>query len=61
MLVWSANRSSPLCHVVIEHTLGGAVSRVDGDATAFNHRDVQYSFLSFGVCTAPEEAGKCVR
>jgi hypothetical protein len=23
MLVWSANRSSPLCHVVIEHTLDG--------------------------------------
>jgi hypothetical protein len=29
MLVWSANRPSPLCHVVIEHTLGGAVSRID--------------------------------
>jgi hypothetical protein len=50
-----------LCHVVIEHTLGGAVSRIDRNATAFNHRDVQYSFLSLGVCGAPEEAGKWVR
>jgi hypothetical protein len=40
MLVWSANRSSPLCHVVIEHTLGGAVSRIDRNTTAFNYRDV---------------------
>jgi FAD/FMN-containing dehydrogenase len=61
MVAWSAHRPSPLCHVVIEHTLGGAVSRRDRDATAFNHRDVQYSFLSLGVCTAPSEAEKCVR
>jgi hypothetical protein len=61
MLAWSANRPSPLCHVVIEHTLGGAVSRIDRNATAFNYRDVQYSFLSLGVCTAPAEAEKCVR
>jgi hypothetical protein len=60
MLAWSANRLSPLCHVVIEHTLGGAVSRIDRNVTAFNHRDVQYSFLSLGVCTALEEAEKCV-
>jgi FAD/FMN-containing dehydrogenase len=50
-----------LCHVVIEHTLGGAVSRIDRNVTAFNHRDVQYSFLSLGVCTALEAAEKCVR
>jgi hypothetical protein len=61
MLAWSANRPSPLCHVVIEHTLGGAVSRIDRDATASNHRDVQFSFLSLGVCTAPAKAEKCVR
>ena len=29
MLVWSVHRPSSLCHVVIEHTLGGAVSRID--------------------------------
>ena len=38
-----AHRSSPLCHVVLEHTLGGAVSRIDRDATASSHRDVQYT------------------
>ena len=61
MLSWSANRPSPLCHVVIEHTLGGAVSRIDRNATAFDHRDVQYSFLSLGVCAAPAEAETCAR
>jgi FAD binding domain/Berberine and berberine like len=61
MVACCAYRPSPLCHVVIEHTLGGAVSRQDRDVTAFNHRDVQYSFLSLGVCTAPSEAEKCVR
>jgi hypothetical protein len=61
MLAWSANRPSPSCHVVIEHTLGGTVSRIERNATAFKHRDVQYSFLSLGMCTAPLEAEKCVR
>ena len=61
MLSWSANRPSPLCHVVLEHTLGGAVSRIDRNATAFDHRDVQYSFLSLGVCAAPAEAETCAR
>ena len=37
------------------------MSRVDGDATAFNHRDVPYSFLSLGVCPDPAEADKCIR
>jgi FAD/FMN-containing dehydrogenase len=55
------HRPSPICHVVIEHTLGGAVSRVDREATAFNHRDVRYSFMSLGVCADPAEAEKCVR
>jgi FAD/FMN-containing dehydrogenase len=58
---YCAQRPSPICHVVLEHTLGGAVSRVDREATAFNHRDVQYSFTSLGVCTDPAEAAKCVR
>jgi hypothetical protein len=58
---YCAQRPSPICHVVIEHTLGGAVSRVDRGATAFNHRDVQYSFMSLGVCTDPAKAKKCVR
>ena len=37
------------------------MSRVDREATAFNHRDVQYSFMSLGVCTDPAEAEQCVR
>jgi hypothetical protein len=61
MIAHCAHPPSPLCHVVIEHTLGGAVSRIDTDATAFNHRDVQYSFLSLGVCTGPAEAETCIR
>jgi hypothetical protein len=61
MVAYCANRPSPMCHAVIEHTLGGAVSRVDREATAFNHRDVPYSFISLGVCTDPAEAETCVR
>jgi len=61
MVTYCANRPSPICHAVIEHTLGGAVSRVDREATAFNHRDVPYSFISLGVCTDPAEAETCVR
>ncbi|HEV8713690.1 MAG TPA: FAD-binding oxidoreductase, partial [Candidatus Binatia bacterium] len=61
MAAYCANRPSPICHLVIEHTLGGAVSRIDREATAFNHRDVQYSFISIGACTDPAEAGRCVR
>jgi FAD/FMN-containing dehydrogenase len=58
---YCAQRPSPICHGLIEHTLGGAVSRIDRDATAFHHRDVQYSFMSLGVCTDPAEAEKCGR
>ena len=61
LVAYCTSRPSPLCHAVIEHTLGGAVSRVDRDATAFNHRDVQYSFLSLGMCTDPTEVESCVR
>jgi hypothetical protein len=61
MVAYCAKRPSPMCHAVIEHTLGGAVSRIDRDATAFNHRDVPYSFISLGVCTDPAEVETCVR
>lgn len=46
---------------VIEHQLGGAVRRVDRDATAFGYRDVEYSFMSLGVCADAAEAEKCTR
>jgi hypothetical protein len=61
MVAYCARRPSPICHGLIEHQLGGAVSRADREATAFVHRDVEYSFMSLGVCADPAEAEKCVR
>ncbi len=61
MVTYCAERPSPMCHGLIEHQLGGAVSRVDREATAFTHRDVEYSFMSLGVCSDPAEAEKCAR
>jgi len=58
---YCAKRPSSMCHVVIEHQLGGAVGRIDRDATAFNHRDAQYSFLGIGECAAPADAENCTR
>ena len=55
------NRPSPMCHGLIEFQLGGAVSRIGQEETAFNHRDVDYTFLSLGVTSDPAEAGNCVR
>src|ERR1700730_6888864 len=60
-VAYCSKRPSPMCHGLIEHQLGGAVSRVDREATAFNHRDVQYSFTSIGLCTSPAEAESCTR
>jgi hypothetical protein len=61
MVAYCANRPSPMCHGIIEHQLGGAINRVHREATAFDHRDVQYSFLSLGVCTDPAEAERCIQ
>jgi hypothetical protein len=61
MVRYCANRPSPMCHGLIEHQLGGAVSRIDREATAFDHRDVQYTFMSIGQCSEPSEAADCVR
>ncbi len=61
MVAYCAKRPSPMCHGLIEHQLGGAVSRADREATAFVHRDVEYTFTSLGVCTDPAEAEKCAR
>ncbi|MFQ6029366.1 MAG: FAD-binding oxidoreductase, partial [Dehalococcoidia bacterium] len=55
------NRPSPMCHGLIEGILGGAVSRVNEDEIAFNHRNVVYSFLSLGVTADPAESDKCVQ
>jgi hypothetical protein len=58
---YCAERPFPLCHCVIEYQLGGAVSRIDADATAFNHRNVQYSFICVGECTTQADTDGCVR
>lgn len=61
MAAYCAKRPYPMCQGLIEHQLGGAVSRVAREATAFDHRNVQYSFMSVGQCTAAAEAEACVR
>jgi len=49
-----ATVSAPWTHIVVEH-MGGAVSRVDRQATAYNYRDAQYNFLIVGIWTDPAE------
>lgn len=61
MVAYCARRPSPICHGLIEHQLGGAVRRIDRDATAFGHRDAEYSFMSLGVSVDKAEAEKCAR
>jgi Berberine and berberine like/FAD binding domain len=58
---YCANRPSPMCHGLIEHQLGGAVGRVGNNDTAFNHRNLEYSFMSIGQCADPSETEACVR
>jgi FAD/FMN-containing dehydrogenase len=51
-----ASVPAPYTHIVVEH-MGGAVSRMDPDATAYNYRDAQYNFLIVGMWTdAAEDA-----
>jgi FAD/FMN-containing dehydrogenase len=61
MVAYCAKRPTPMCHGLIEHQLGGAVRRVDQEATAFGQRDAEYSFMSLGVCADAAEAEKCTR
>ncbi len=61
MVANCAKRPTPICHGIIEHQLGGAVRRVDRDATAFGQRDAEYSFMSLGVCAEAADAEKCAR
>lgn len=61
MVAYCADRPTPMCHGLIEHQLGGAVRRIDRDATAFGHRDAEYSFMSLGVSADVAEAEKCSR
>jgi FAD/FMN-containing dehydrogenase len=61
MVAYCAKRPTPMCHGLIEHQLGGAVRRVERDATAFGQRDAEYSFMSLGVCADAAEAEKCIQ
>ena len=61
MVAYCGKRPTPLCHGLIEHQLGGAVRRIDRNATAFGQRDAEYSFMSLGVCADPAEEDKCIR
>ena len=61
MVTYCAKRPTPMCHGIIEHQLGGAVRRVDRDATAFGQRDAEYSFMSLGVCAEAADTDKCIR
>jgi FAD/FMN-containing dehydrogenase len=45
---------SPLSVIAIEH-LGGAISRIADQKTAFSHRRAQHSFLIFSVWTDPKD------
>ena len=58
---YCSNRPSPMCHGLIEHQLGGAVSRIGREESAFNHRDLEYSFMSIGQCADASEAEACIR
>jgi FAD/FMN-containing dehydrogenase len=55
-MVAGANAApSPLSNVLVEH-LGGAVSRVGNDDTAFDHRDAEYNFAIIAKWLDPSEA-----
>jgi FAD/FMN-containing dehydrogenase len=55
-IVAGANAApSQLSNVLIEH-LGGAVSRVGNDDTAFDHRDAEYNFAIIAKWLDPAEA-----
>ncbi len=48
-----ANAPSPLDQILIEQ-IGGAVSLVPRDATAFEHRDAEYNLMAVSISTDPE-------
>jgi FAD/FMN-containing dehydrogenase len=60
MVAHCVTRPSPRCGMALGQ-LGGAVSRVGQEETAFNHRNVRYDFISDGACTDPADAAACVQ
>ena len=55
-----ATRPSPQCGVALPQ-LGGAISRLGPDETAFAHRHVRHDFIGVGVCTDPAQAAACIQ
>jgi FAD/FMN-containing dehydrogenase len=49
-----ASVPAPYTHIVVEH-MGGAVHRMDRNATAYNYRDAQYNFLIVGMWPDPAQ------
>jgi hypothetical protein len=49
-----ASVPAPHTHIVVEH-MGGAVGRMDRNATAYNYRDAQYNFLIVGMWPEPAQ------
>ena len=55
-----ASVPAPFTHMVVEH-MGGAVSRMDRQATAYNYRDARYNFLLVGMWTDPAEDARNIQ
>ena len=60
MVAHAAERPTALCHMAIEQ-MGGEVSRLDADATAFAYRDRPYNFLCLGISADRADAEACTR
>jgi FAD/FMN-containing dehydrogenase len=60
MVAHGATRPSPRCGMALDE-LGGAVSRVAQEETAFAHRNVRYDLIIAGVWTNPAEAAACIQ
>lgn len=57
---YGASITSPLTIVAVQH-MGGAVSRVDEDATAFGHRDAAFALTIQTSWRNPAESEKHIR
>jgi Berberine and berberine like/FAD binding domain len=60
MVAQAAERPTPECHLVIEQ-LGGEVSRLEADATAFAHRHLPYNLLILGTSADRSRVDACTR
>jgi hypothetical protein len=51
---------APFSHIVVEH-MGGAVSRMGQNATAYNYREAQYNFLIVGIWNDVAEDARTIQ